>query len=91
MCICFNCMQFKKFKWHSSVRCGVCYRMFREENESVLWSSMPRHGWLGMLQYGIRASVVKTDLGWAKQVELKRNFIEIDFEVAKFQFVEHPW
>ena len=52
---------------------------------------MARPGWSGMSQYGIRASVFNTEPGWAEQVELKRNFTEIDFEVAKFQFVECPW
>jgi hypothetical protein len=33
VCICFNCMQFEKFMWHSSVGCWVCYSMFRRENE----------------------------------------------------------
>jgi hypothetical protein len=45
----FNCMQFEKFMWHSSVRCWVCYSMFRRENVRVLWRSVARHGWSGML------------------------------------------
>jgi hypothetical protein len=36
VCIYFNCMQFEKFMWHSSVGCWVCYDMFHRENESVL-------------------------------------------------------
>jgi hypothetical protein len=47
MCICFNCMQFKKFMWHSSVGCWVCYNMFHRENESVLSCSMARLGGRG--------------------------------------------
>jgi hypothetical protein len=47
-----------------------------EKNESVLWRSVARHGWSGMLQYGIRASVFNNEPGWAEQVELKQNFIE---------------
>jgi hypothetical protein len=35
VCICFNCMQFKIFTWHSSVECWVCYCMFHRENERV--------------------------------------------------------
>jgi hypothetical protein len=31
VCICFNCMQFGKFMWHSLVGCSVCYSMFRKE------------------------------------------------------------
>jgi hypothetical protein len=50
VCICFNCMQFEKFMWHSLVGCWVCYSMFHRENERVLWSSMAWPGWLGMLQ-----------------------------------------
>ena len=76
VCIYFNCMQFKKFMWHSSVGCWVCYSMFRRENESVLSCSMPRHGWMGMLQYGIKASIFNTEPRWAEKVELKWNFIE---------------
>jgi hypothetical protein len=49
MCICFNCMQFEKFMWHSSVGCWVCYSMFRRENKSIFWSSMAQHGWSRML------------------------------------------
>jgi hypothetical protein len=49
VCICFNCMQFEKFMWHSSVGYWVCYNMV-SDNKSVLWSSMPWYGWLGMLQ-----------------------------------------
>jgi hypothetical protein len=51
MCICFNCMKFKKFMWHSSVGCWVCYIMFRREKKIILWSSMARHGWSGMLHF----------------------------------------
>jgi hypothetical protein len=49
----------------------------------------PDHGWPGMLQYGIKASVFNTEPGWAEKVELKPQ--RIYFEVAKFQFVECPW
>jgi hypothetical protein len=76
VCIYFNCMQFQKFMWHSSVGCWVCYSMFRRENESVLSCSVPRPGWSGMLQHGIKTSGFNTELGWAEQVELKRNFTE---------------
>jgi hypothetical protein len=31
VCICFNCMQFQKFMWHSSVGCWVCYIMLSRE------------------------------------------------------------
>jgi hypothetical protein len=51
VCIYFNCMQFEKFMWHSSVGCWVCYSMFRRENESVLSCIMAQPGWSGMLQY----------------------------------------
>jgi hypothetical protein len=44
------------------------------ENVRVLWHSVAWHGWSGMLQYGIRASVFNTEPGRAKQVELKRSF-----------------
>jgi hypothetical protein len=71
VCICFNCMQFKKFMLHSSVGCWVCYSMFHRENESILWHSVAHHGWSGTLQYGIRALVFNTKTTWAKQVELK--------------------
>jgi hypothetical protein len=40
---------------------------------------MARHGWSGVLQYGIRDSVFKIEPGWAEQVELKRNFREDRF------------
>jgi hypothetical protein len=33
-----------------------------------------------MLQIGIRASVFNTEPGWAKQVELRRNFTEDLFQ-----------
>jgi hypothetical protein len=46
----------------------------REQKSSLC--SVARHGWSGMLQYGIRASVFNTEPGWAEQVELKRNFTE---------------
>jgi hypothetical protein len=42
VCICFNCMQFEKFMWHSLVGCWVCYSMFHKENKSVLSCSMPQ-------------------------------------------------
>ena len=42
----------------------------------VLWRSMARHGWSGMLQHGIIALVFNTEPGWAEKVELKRNVIE---------------
>jgi hypothetical protein len=71
VCICFNCMQFKIFMWRSSVECWVCYSMFRKDNESVLSCIVAWTGWLRMLQYGIRALVFNTELGWAEQVELK--------------------
>jgi hypothetical protein len=76
VCIYFNCIQFKKFMWHSSVRCWVCYSMFHRENVRVLWHSVSRHGWSRMLQYGIRASIFKTKPGWVEKVELKRNVTE---------------
>jgi hypothetical protein len=75
VCICFNCMQFEKIMWHSSVGCLVCYSMV-SENEIIFWSSMARHGWSGMLQHGIRASIFNTEPGWAEQVELRNFFIE---------------
>jgi hypothetical protein len=59
--------------------------------KSVFWSSMARHGWSGMLQYGIRASVFNTEPGWAEQVELKKISQRIYFEVAKFHVAERPW
>jgi hypothetical protein len=49
VCIYFNCMQFEKFMWHSSVGFWICYSMFCRENESVLWCIVAWHGWSGML------------------------------------------
>jgi hypothetical protein len=49
VCIYFNCMQFKKIMWHSSVGLWACYSMFCRENESVLLCIVARTGWLGML------------------------------------------
>jgi hypothetical protein len=43
VCICFNCMQFEKFMWHSSVGCWVCYSMFTERKKGfshVAWPIM---------------------------------------------------
>ena len=40
VCIYFNCVQFKNFMRHNSIRCWVCYNMFRRENVRVLWHSM---------------------------------------------------
>jgi hypothetical protein len=87
----FNCMQFEKFMWHSSVRCWVCYSMFHRENVRVLWHSVARHGWSGTLQIGIRASVFNTEPGWAKQVELRRNFTEDLFRSGQISVAERPW
>ena len=50
VCICFNYMYFKKFMWHSSVGCWVCYSMFHRENKSVLSCIVARPRWLRMLQ-----------------------------------------
>jgi hypothetical protein len=36
VCICFNCMQFKKFMWHSLVGCWVCYIMLSREQNHFL-------------------------------------------------------
>jgi hypothetical protein len=41
LCIYFNCMQFKKFMWHNTIGCWVCYSMFRREKVRVLWCSVP--------------------------------------------------
>jgi hypothetical protein len=46
----------------------------------VLWLDMV---WSGTLQYGIRASVFNTELGWAEKVELKRNYIEDLFHTGQ--------
>ena len=51
MCICFNCMKFKKFMWHSLVGCWVCYSMLCRENKNVLLCSVAQPGWSGMLQF----------------------------------------
>jgi hypothetical protein len=74
VCLYFNCMQFKKFMWLSSIGCWVCYSMFHEENESILSRIVSRPGWPRTLQYGIRASIFNTEPGWAENVELKQNF-----------------
>jgi hypothetical protein len=44
--------------WHSSVEYWVCYSMFYSERTKVFPPvAWPDHGWLGTLQYGIRALV----------------------------------
>jgi hypothetical protein len=50
--------------------------MFSRENKSVLSCILAEPGWQGTLEYGIRALVFNTEPEWAKQVELKRNFIK---------------
>ena len=38
--------------------------------KSVSWCSMAQPWWLGMSQYGIRATVANTEPGWAEQIDL---------------------
>jgi hypothetical protein len=50
--------------------------MVSEFSKSVLWSSMPWPGWLGMLQIGIRSLVFNSNPGWVVQVEIEANVLE---------------
>jgi protein-arginine kinase activator protein McsA len=63
MCICFNCMQFEQFMWHSSVGCWVCYSMFHREKKRILQSSMPQNGWSGMLHLELVRKVINRGNG----------------------------
>jgi hypothetical protein len=54
-----------------------------ERTIRVLWRSVARHGWLGTLKIGIRASVFNTEPEWAKRVELRRNYTKYLFRTVQ--------
>jgi hypothetical protein len=48
----------------------VHYNLVSELSKNVLWSIMTQPGWLGTLNFGIRAQVSNTYPGWVEKVEL---------------------